>query len=184
MSIIPQDPFLFEGTIRQNVDPTNIYSDSQIIEALEKCHLTNTTNNFQITTQIEENGKNLSCGEKQLICLTRAILAKKSILLIDEATSSVDFQTDQLIQQTIKNEFKNVTILTIAHRINTIIDYDKVIVMSNGQIAEFDTISNLIKDENSLFKRLVNEMDSVSSKNEDVQRQQSNDSIQILWKSS
>ena len=105
--------------------------------------------------EVEERGRNFSTGEKQLVCLARAILSQTKILCIDEATASVDFETDSFIQATIRNEFKATTVMTIAHRINTIFDYDKVIVMNNAKIIEFDTVENLMANKASTFYGLV-----------------------------
>ncbi len=98
----------------------------------------------------------MSSGEKQLICLARALLSDRKILCIDEATASVDFQTDQLIQETIKSEFRETTVITIAHRVQTILEYDRILVMNEGRVAEFDTVEGLLGNQQSLFYRLVN----------------------------
>jgi ABC-type multidrug transport system fused ATPase/permease subunit len=160
LSIIPQDPFLFDGTLRENIDPTKTKSDDEIWRALAKVRLDKKFKNKDsngLDTLIEEKGKNVSCGEKQLICLARAIASNRKILCIDEATASVDFETDNFIHQTIKQEFKHVTVLNIAPRINTIYDYDKIIVVDSGKVAEFDTVENLLANKASLFYSLVNE---------------------------
>lgn len=168
MSIIPQDPFLFRSTLRANLDPTGRRTDAELWSALRDVHL---DLKFRASRDddddaggssggldwpIDEKGKNLSCGERQLVCLARAILANRSILCIDEATASVDFETDAFIQATIRQKFKNVTVLAVAHRINTIVDYDRVLVMDEGRVAEFDTPSNLLSRgaDSSLFARL------------------------------
>jgi len=104
---------------------------------------------------ISENGENLSVGQRQLLCLGRAILRKSKILVMDEATAAVDYETDSLIQKTIRQEFRDRTVLTIAHRINTIIDYDRVMVLDQGYIAEFDTPNNLLANTQSVFYSLV-----------------------------
>lgn len=157
LSIIPQDPFLFSGTLRENLDPYNKRTDNEIWHVLDKCRLSEKIRNLNegLELIVEERGKNFSSGEKQLVCLARAILSQTKILCIDEATASVDFETDNFIQETIRYEFKNVTVLTIAHRINTIFDYDKVIVMKNAKIIEFDTINNLLANRESYFYDLV-----------------------------
>ena len=157
ISVIPQDPFLFCGTLRENLDPYKRRSDLEIWNALEKCRLNDKIKNFNkgLDYEIESQGRNFSNGEKQLVCLARAILSQTKILCIDEATASVDFETDSYIQKTIRNEFKATTVLTIAHRINTIFDYDKVIVMENARVAEFDTIENLMTNRSSIFYGLV-----------------------------
>lgn len=161
MSIIPQDPFLFDGTLRENLDPPGEKNDNELWEALKKCRLESKFKNHSagLDFQIEERGKNLSAGEKQLICLARAILLNRKILCIDEATASVDFETDNFIQQTITQEFSTVTVLIIAHRINTIFDCNRILVMDNGKVAEFDTARSLLTNKNSLFYSLVNEKD-------------------------
>lgn len=157
ISIIPQDPFLFSGTLRENLDPYNKRSDLDIWSALEKCRLHEKITNLNkgLDLEVEERGRNFSTGEKQLVCLARAILSQTKILCIDEATASVDFETDSFIQTTIRNEFKTTTVLTIAHRINTIFDYDKVIVMNNARIVEFDTVDKLMSNKSSTFYALV-----------------------------
>ena len=160
LSIIPQDPFLFDGTLRENIDPTRTKGDDELWRALAKVRLEEKFKNNEssgLDTLIEERGRNLSCGEKQLVCLARAIISERRILCIDEATASVDFETDSFIQHTIKREFRDVTVLTIAHRINTIFDYDRIIVMDGGRVAEFDTVENLLADRTSIFYGLVNE---------------------------
>ena len=157
ISIIPQDPFLFSGTLRENLDPHKRRSDNEIWNALEKCRLFEKIRglNKGLELEVEERGRNFSTGEKQLVCLARAILSQTKILCIDEATASVDFETDSFIQATIRNEFKATTVMTIAHRINTIFDYDKVIVMNNAKIIEFDTVENLMANKASTFYGLV-----------------------------
>lgn len=159
LSIIPQDPFLFESSLRENLDPLGMKSDDEIWNVLQETALGVKFSRDQdiLNTMIEERGKNLSSGEKQLICLARAILANRKIICIDEATAQVDFETDNLIQNVIRSKFKNTTVLTIAHRIQTIFDYDRIMVLDSGRIAEFDTAQNLINDKNSLFYSLVNE---------------------------
>ncbi len=158
MSIIPQDPFLFDGTLRENLDPSNLNDENELWNALRKCRL---YDKFQadpagLDLKIDEKGKNLSSGEKQLVCLARAILTHRKILCIDEATASVDFETDKFIQKTIREEFKQFTVLTIAHRIETILDYDRICVLDKGKIIEFDTPNNLLANNKSNFYSLVN----------------------------
>nr|QUF59457.1 ATP-binding cassette transporter Abcc10 [Brachionus angularis] len=167
LSIIPQDPFLFESSLKENLDPTCLKTDDELWSALKDVNLDTKfrTLENELNFQIEERGKNLSCGEKQLICLARAILSNRKILCIDEATAQVDFETDNFIQETIRTKFRGVTVLTIAHRINTIFDYDKILVMDAGKVAEFDTTKNLLENKNSLFYSLVNETKSLKKKN-------------------
>ncbi|CEF61191.1 ATP-binding cassette sub-family C member 8 [Strongyloides ratti] len=153
ITVIPQDPVLFSGTLRFNLNPFNIYSDEEIWSSLEKAHLKNfaLSNAEGLDFIVSEGGSNISVGTCQLICLARAILRKSKILILDEATAAIDYHTDQLIQNTIRKEFSSSTVLAIAHRLNTILDYDKIIVLDKGQVVEFDTPSNLLKDKNSTF---------------------------------
>ncbi|CAF4061065.1 unnamed protein product [Rotaria sp. Silwood2] len=158
ISIIPQDPILFTGTIRYNLDQFNNYSDDQIWNALEEVQLKTLVNDIMLgglDSLVSENGSNLSIGQKQLICLARAILKKSKILVIDEATANVDNATDQLIQQVIRNKFKECTVLTIAHRLRTVIDNDRIMVLSNGELVEFDTPFVLLSNSNSYLASLV-----------------------------
>ena len=157
ISIISQDPFLFFGTLRENLDPYKARSDTEIWNALEKCRLIEKIRNLNkgLDYEVESQGRNFSNGEKQLICLARAILSQTKLLCIDEATASVDFETDKFIQETIRNEFKSTTVLTIAHRLNTIFDYDRILVMEKAKVAEFDTVDNLMANKNSIFYSLI-----------------------------
>lgn len=167
ITIIPQDPTLFTGTIRSNLDPFDQYTDAQIFEALRRVNLVsledlnNSTlaassgenqNKFlDLSATVTEGGNNLSQGQRQLMCLARSLLRMPKIILLDEATASIDYKSDALIQQTIREEFTNSTILTIAHRLRSIIDYDKILVMDAGKVVEYDNPHNLISDKNSLF---------------------------------
>lgn len=159
ISIIPQDPVLFSGTLRFNLDPTEKCSDADIWDALEKVKLKEefSSKTEKLEYRISEYGENLSAGQRQLICLGRAILRKSRVLLLDEATSSIDLETDALVQELIRKEFEDRTILTIAHRINTIIDSDRVLVLSDGNVAEFDHPGKLLADSGSFFSRLVDQ---------------------------
>lgn len=167
LSIIPQDAQVFEGSIRSNLDPTNIYTDEQLWKSLELSHLKDhvlnmyaerSTEESDITSALDvkmsEGGSNLSVGQRQLMCLARALLVPSPILVLDEATAAVDVETDQVLQETIRSEFKDRTILTIAHRLNTIMDSDRIVVLEHGEVAEFDTPANLLKRKDSLFYSL------------------------------
>ncbi|XP_065088176.1 multidrug resistance-associated protein 1-like [Ochlerotatus camptorhynchus] len=153
LTIIPQDPVLFSGTLRMNVDPFRSYSDDQVWNALELSHLKAFVKGLSagLEHEIAENGENLSVGQRQLICLARAILRKTKVLVLDEATAAVDLETDDLIQKTIRTEFADCTILTIAHRLNTILDSDRVLVLDKGLVAECDTPQNLLADKTTIF---------------------------------
>ena len=153
LTIIPQDPVLFSGTLRMNIDPFERYSDDDIWRVLEHSHLKPFVKSLPtgLLHEISEGGENLSVGQRQLVCLARALLRKTKVLVLDEATAAVDLETDDLIQKTIRTEFADCTILTIAHRLNTIIDSDKVVVLDKGLIAEFDSPQNLMSDPNTIF---------------------------------
>ncbi|XP_076945337.1 ABC transporter C family member 5-like [Bidens hawaiensis] len=165
LSIIPQDPTLFEGTIRGNLDPLEEHTDQEIWEALDKSQLGDTVREKEqrLDAPVLENGDNWSVGQRQLVSLGRALLKQARILVLDEATASVDSATDNLIQKIIRQEFKDCTVCTIAHRIPTVIDSDLVLVLSDGQVAEFDSPTRLLEDRTSMFYKLVMEYSSRSS---------------------
>ncbi|KAK1162182.1 canalicular multispecific organic anion transporter 2-like isoform X1 [Acipenser oxyrinchus oxyrinchus] len=146
LTIIPQDPVLFSGTLRMNLDPFEKYADEDIWKVLELSHLNRFVSSQPagINHECSEGGENLSVGQRQLVCLARALLRKTRILVLDEATAAIDLETDDLIQSTIRTQFEDCTVFTIAHRLNTILDYTRVLVLDKGQIAEFDTPTNLI----------------------------------------
>lgn len=173
---IPQDPFLFSGTIKENLDPLKEFQDNEIWSALTKVNLENTIKGLGgLDNCVEGGGSNFSVGQRQLICLARAVLhnAKVTvtyksrfssrnltffqILCIDEATANVDQETDRQIQLTLRSAFRKCTVITIAHRVQTILDSDRVIVMRAGEIIEFDTPDNLLNDTDSCFYRMVNQ---------------------------
>ncbi|KAG7491926.1 hypothetical protein MATL_G00008620 [Megalops atlanticus] len=154
ITIIPQDPVLFSGSLRMNLDPFDAYSDEEVWSALELAHLKNFVSGLpdKLNHECSEGGENLSLGQRQLVCLARALLRKTKILLLDEATAAVDLETDNLIQSTIRSQFEDCTVLTIAHRLNTIMDYTRVIVMDKGHIAEMDSPSNLIAQRGHFYR--------------------------------
>ncbi|XP_072049289.1 ATP-binding cassette sub-family C member 5-like [Amphiura filiformis] len=160
LAIIPQDPVLFIGTIRYNLDPFMQYSDEEIWNALEKTYMKDMVSKLdnQLEAPVVENGDNFSVGERQLLCMARAVLRKSKILMLDEATAAIDTETDSLVQSTIREAFSDCTLLTIAHRLQTVLDSDKIMVIDNGKIAEFDTPSNLLADSNSLFSIMAANM--------------------------
>ncbi|KAG1679919.1 Multidrug resistance-associated protein 1 [Nymphon striatum] len=151
------DPVLFTGALRFNLDPFNHYSDEEVWQALELSHLKEFISSLKEGLQcyVSEGGSNLSVGQRQLLCLARALLRKTKVLLLDEATAAVDLQTDDLIQATIRKEFDDCTVITIAHRLNTIMDSSRVLVLADGLIVEFDSPQNLLKDEQSIFYSMV-----------------------------
>ncbi|KAF9911161.1 hypothetical protein BX616_010659 [Lobosporangium transversale] len=164
LAIIPQDPVLFAGSVRENLDPFSEHVDQSLWEALERAYLKSYIQQLQggLSFQVSQNGENFSVGQRSLICLARALLRKTKILVLDEATSAVDVETDELIQQTIRREFQNRTILTIAHRIKTVMDYDKILVMEQGRVVEFGQPEILLqRKEGSLFYKLAKQAGEV-----------------------
>uniref|UniRef100_A0A8C1J9L3 Uncharacterized protein n=1 Tax=Cyprinus carpio TaxID=7962 RepID=A0A8C1J9L3_CYPCA len=154
ITIIPQDPVLFSGSLRMNLDPFDGYTDEDVWRALELAHLKNFVCGLpdKLNHECSEGGENLSLGQRQLVCLARALLRKTKILVLDEATAAVDLETDNLIQSTIRTQFEDCTVLTIAHRLNTIMDYTRVIVMDRGHITEMDSPSNLISQRGQFYR--------------------------------
>ena len=153
VAVIPQDPVLFSGTVRSNIDPFLQYADEQIWDVLNRCCLREVFNTLD--DKVDESGGNLSVGQRQLICIARALLSKCCIIIMDEATASVDVETDAVIQRTIRSDFNHATVLTIAHRLNTIMDSDKVLVMDDGQVGEYDTPAELLQNTGGMFAGLV-----------------------------
>uniref|UniRef100_UPI0037E78B7D multidrug resistance-associated protein 1 n=1 Tax=Semicossyphus pulcher TaxID=241346 RepID=UPI0037E78B7D len=154
ITIIPQDPVLFSGSLRMNLDPFDSYSDEEVWRALEFSHLKSFVSGLpdKLSHECSEGGENLSVGQRQLLCLARALLRKTKILVLDEATAAVDMETDNLIQSTIRSQFEDCTVLTIAHRLNTIMDYTRVLVLDKGEMAEFDSPSNLTAQRGAFYK--------------------------------
>lgn len=157
ITIIPQDPFLFSGTLRVNIDPFSMHTDEEIWRALENAHLKEfvTGLNNGLWFRVAEGGENLSVGQRQLLCLARALLRKPKILILDEATAAIDYETDNIIQETIREEFKDCTVLTIAHRLNTIMDSDRILVLEKGRIVEFDSPAVLLANTRSYFYKMA-----------------------------
>ncbi|KAF0977347.1 hypothetical protein FDP41_003339 [Naegleria fowleri] len=166
LAIIPQDPVMFSGTLRFNLDPFGEFEDYQIWQALERSHIKDKVLNLegQLESKVAEYGENFSLGERQLLCVARAILRKTKILIMDEATASVDIHTDALLQQTVRTEFSDRTVLTVAHRLNTIIDSDRILALKAGEVAEFDSPKNLLtRQEPSIFASLIEETGKANS---------------------
>ncbi|KAL0457410.1 UNVERIFIED_CONTAM: ABC transporter C family member 14 [Sesamum latifolium] len=162
--IIPQEPVLFEGTVRSNIDPLGLYSDDEIWKSLERCQLKEVVSAKpeKLDSSVVDSGDNWSVGQRQLLCLGRVMLKRSKILFMDEATASVDSQTDAVIQKIIRQDFSACTIITIAHRIPTVIDCDRVLVIDNGWAKEFDDPGRLL-ERPSLFGALVQEYANRSS---------------------
>ncbi|KAL9107927.1 MAG: hypothetical protein Q9227_007249 [Pyrenula ochraceoflavens] len=190
LAIIPQDPVLFSGTVRSNLDPFDQHAESELLDALERVHLissntttpvtptkpststpntdltgasgsvtpVNTSNpTIRLSTKISEGGLNLSQGQRQLLCLARAIVSRPKIMVLDEATSAVDMETDALIQRSIREEFGDATLIVIAHRLSTIADFDKILVLGEGKVREYDEPLKLMEVEGGEFKGMVEE---------------------------
>ncbi|KAJ1900954.1 Multidrug resistance-associated protein 5 [Kickxella alabastrina] len=180
IAIIPQDPVLFRGTIRGNLDPANEYTDNEAWAAIRAVHISgaldtptekyNKPPNGEYSDKgpwvegvglkkwVKEDGSNFSVGQRQLISLCRALLWQHKIVILDEATANVDSKTNQTMQNDICHEFKGCTMLTIAHRLGTVMDSDRILVMDHGQMAEFSTPDNLLTNKNSHFSQLVESM--------------------------
>uniref|UniRef100_A0A674ETS6 Multidrug resistance-associated protein 4 n=1 Tax=Salmo trutta TaxID=8032 RepID=A0A674ETS6_SALTR len=160
MSIIPQEPVLFTGTMRKNLDPFHQHTDEDLWNALQEVQLKSVVEELpnKMETVLAESGSNFSVGQRQLVCLARAVLRKNRILIIDEATANVDPRTDELIQKTIRDKFRECTVLTIAHRLNTIIDSDRILVLGAGMIQEFDEPYVLLQNHESALYRTVQQM--------------------------
>ncbi|KAF9909311.1 hypothetical protein EC991_008822 [Linnemannia zychae] len=165
LSIIPQDPTLFAGTVRDNLDPFGEHTDKDLWEALERAHLKSHISSLAggLSYEVAQNGDNFSVGQRSLICLARALLRKTKVLVLDEATAAVDVETDDLIQKTIRKEFKDRTILTIAHRIKTVMDSDKILVLEKGRVQEFESPKALLTKKESLFYQLAEQAGEVDS---------------------
>ena len=178
LTIIPQDPVLFSGTVRTNLDAFDEHNDAELRDALRRVHLisdtapgsanasgsatpmdsdTNTNVFRSLTSKISEGGLNLSQGQRQLLCLARAIVARPKIMVLDEATSAVDMETDALIQRSIREEFQDSTLIVIAHRLSTIADFDKILVMGDGKALEYDEPKLLMEKENGAFRKMIEE---------------------------
>ncbi|XP_077530982.1 multidrug resistance-associated protein 1-like [Haemaphysalis longicornis] len=163
LTIIPQEPVLFSGTLRWNLDPFEIKTDDNLWWALQHSHLKDFVSGIDkgLLHEITEGGENISVGQRQLVCLARALLRKSRILILDEATAAIDMETDELVQATIRREFSDCTIITIAHRLNTILDYDRVIVLDKGHLAESGPPYELLKKSKSRFYSMARDANLV-----------------------
>ncbi|KAL3697299.1 hypothetical protein R1sor_011375 [Riccia sorocarpa] len=165
LSIIPQDPALFSGTVRSNIDPLGKHTDEEIWGALGKCQLSEVVRQLpgKLDSTVLANGENWSLGQRQLFCLGRVLLKHSRILVLDEATASVDSQTDAVMQKVIRKEFESSTVVSIAHRIPTVMDADRVLVLDAGRVKEYGSPSSLLDDPNSGFSGLVHEYSARSA---------------------
>ncbi|KAG8259190.1 Multidrug resistance-associated protein 4 [Homalodisca vitripennis] len=164
ISIIPQEPVLFSGTVRKNLDPFDQYQDTVLWNALEEVELKEVVQDLAggLNGKLSEGGSNLSVGQRQLVCLARAIVRNNRVLVMDEATANVDPQTDALIQSTIRRKFADCTVLTIAHRLNTVMDSDKVLVMSAGSAVEFEHPHILLQNKEGVLYGMVEQTGRVT----------------------
>ncbi|KAH9120699.1 hypothetical protein AeMF1_007245, partial [Aphanomyces euteiches] len=153
LTIIPQDPVLFSGSLRFNLDPSNVCSDDELWTALKQVHLADFVGSLEF--EVSEKGGNVSVGQRQLLCIARALLRKSKVVVLDEATANIDLETDRLIQQMIKEGFHGVTRLIIAHRLETILDSDRILVLDAGQVKEFDAPATLLANRESAFAQLA-----------------------------
>ena len=158
LSIVPQDPFIIEGTLKENIDLLNKYNDEKILKLLDDfCLFKNLNNKQRLEFKIQESGKNLSSGEKQLICFARAVAKNNKIVLLDEATSTLDVETENIINENMGKYLKNCTVLFITHHIQMVKDCQKIIVIDKGEIKESGNYQELLKDKNSIFSSLYHE---------------------------
>ncbi|KAI3654035.1 hypothetical protein MP228_000754 [Amoeboaphelidium protococcarum] len=159
LAIIPQDPVLFSGTVRSNLDPFNKHTDEDIWQVLDVVNMKKAISqqDGKLDSKVQANGENFSTGQRQLLCLARAMLRKPKLMVMDEVTANVDFESDKLIQESIRRDFKNSTVVTIAHRLNTIIDYDRVLVLDKGRLVELDSPYNLLQKPDGIFRNMVME---------------------------
>jgi len=163
ISIIPQSPELLAGTLRENLDPTGEHDDVVLNDALNQAGLSHLRTEGEeadvigLDSKVESGGGNFSQGQRQIIALARAFVRRTKIIIMDEATAAIDYETDQLIQQFVGSEFKEVTVITVAHRLQTIIDSDKILVLSEGRLKEWGSPRELLSVEGGAFKSLVDE---------------------------
>ncbi|GMR57483.1 hypothetical protein PMAYCL1PPCAC_27678, partial [Pristionchus mayeri] len=156
LAIIPQDPLLFSGTLRSNLDPFQTCSYGELWKALEACQMKETIDNLGgLDCKIEESGNNLSVGQRQLLCLARVLVKRVTILILDEATSSIDNRSAELIHAVVRDRFAHATVISIAHRLECIESYDRVLVMHDGEVAEFNSPENLLKNPDSKYSKMI-----------------------------
>ena len=165
LAIIPQDPVLFSGTVRANLDPFNEYDDKSIWDVLDSVNMKPAISKLQqgLEAKVEPNGENFSTGQRQLLCLARAMLRHSRVLVMDEATANVDMESDQLIQKAIRKDFTESTIITVAHRLNTVIDYDKVLVLDRGRVVEYGAPYDLLQNRDGVFSQMVDQTGSTNA---------------------
>lgn len=156
LSVITQNPTLFTGSLRYNLDPFNEKTNEELWQVLKNVQMSQTISKIGgLNFFVKDYGSNLSCGQKQLICLARAILKETNILILDEATSNVDQKTDLIIQKTIRNSFKNKTVIIIAHRLNALKEVDKIMILSDGKLVKYDETKQLLPDDDVLLNEYI-----------------------------
>ncbi|KAF0694611.1 Aste57867_14528 [Aphanomyces stellatus] len=157
LAIIPQNPVLFKGTLRNYMDPFDEFTDEQLWVALRKVNLTTrvSSDDLKLLQPVEENGENFSVGERQMLCLARALLRKAKVVVLDEATAAIDHDTDQLLQKVIRDEFSNSTVMTIAHRLDTVLDYDRIFVLDAGELVQSDSPRALFDRASGIFFDMI-----------------------------
>ena len=160
LQMIPQDPMLWSGSIRSNLDQLDEHTDHDLWNALDRAGLKPFVAQLegQLEYQVEQQGKNLSLGQRQLLCLARAILAEPKVLIMDEATASVDMEADRRIQDLIRTDFKDTTVISIAHRLDSVLTYDRILVLADGQLVEQGSPAQLLSDQASIFYGMVQAM--------------------------
>ncbi|KAF0703812.1 hypothetical protein As57867_007488, partial [Aphanomyces stellatus] len=159
LAIIPQNPVLFKGTLRNYMDPFDEFTDEQLWRALKKINMMEriAASDDKLLQLVEENGENFSVGERQMLCMSRAMLQQAKIVIMDEATAAMDHDTDQLLQKVIRVEFATSTVMTIAHRLDTVLDYNRIMVYERGELAQCDTPEALIGQGRGIFFEMVTE---------------------------
>ena len=157
LSIIPQDPILFSNTVKYNLDPFGVCNDDEIWDVLKKVTLENIVRALPngLLELVAEGGENFSLGQRQLICIARCLLRRPRILILDEATASIDNETDNAIQMMIRENFKDATVLTIAHRLNTVLDSDRILVLDGGRIVELASPKHLLEKKDGVFRGMT-----------------------------
>jgi len=160
LAVVPQEPVLFSGTLRESLDPFNEYSDDEILKAMKRIELGAFLEQLQdgLNTVVREGGFNFSNGQRQLICLARALLRQSRIVVLDEATASIDAHTDHTIQRAIREEFSGATLLIVAHRLGTVLDSDLIVSLHEGSLIECGRPSELLRNPSSLLSKFVNEI--------------------------
>lgn len=164
IGIIPQDAMMFSASVRFNIDPFNKHSDDEIWSVIESVNMKDVIKGLPkgLDDMVAEGGENFSAGQRQLVCIARVLLRNPKILVMDEATASVDNETDRLVQKMVREKFVNCTTLTIAHRLHTIMDSDRIMVLKEGKIEEFDSPPNLLSNSAGLFTSMWNNHNSAS----------------------